>query len=241
MSGQQGRGNHPRSTSPRRDGPSNYRERDSGYSGSSTRGKFWDDRGGHGGHDVRSRGGRGAFQGGRVVHSRVSTGSSLPDLPAKVDVPASGRNLPEMGLKIVREVGTTTKIIVNHYELQSLPTNKNLPVPSVRSECAFLSHPKEKVAKRCLPLKKTRLIVHASFQGTVGLAFVDDDVSMGYSPQYLSKIDFFGHTTARSNQVEVTILNTGTLNIGLLVNYMQSRKMPLNTMGNKARTVTENG
>lgn len=65
------------------------------------------------------------------MHSCVSTGPSLSDLPAEVDVPASGRNPPEMGLKIVREVGTTTKLIVNHYELQSLPTNKNLPVPTM--------------------------------------------------------------------------------------------------------------
>lgn len=116
MSGQQGRGNRRRSISPRRDGPSNYRERDSGYRGSSTRENFRSDRGG--------RGGRGESQGGRGGHSGASTGPSLPDLPREVEVPASGRKLPEMGLTMVGRVGTTTKIIVNPFELPSLPTTK---------------------------------------------------------------------------------------------------------------------
>ena len=64
---------------------------------------------------------------------------------------------------------------------------------------------------------------------------------MGYSPQKLceigtkltSMIDLMGYTIARRNQVKVTILNTGTLNIALLVNYMQSKKMLLHPMENE--------
>ena len=63
-------------------------------------------------------------------HRRDDSGTSRPSvpsltaLPSTVPVPKSGRALPASKIKMEGTAGRQTKVLVNHFELQSLPLLK---------------------------------------------------------------------------------------------------------------------
>ena len=71
------------------------------------------------------RGGRGGLDSGRGGGSGgYSFRSTLPDLPINVPIPSTGRKFEQKALGMRGTVGEPTSIIVNHYEVQSLPKVK---------------------------------------------------------------------------------------------------------------------
>ena len=125
-----------RSVSPRgerRDDP--YGRRDGRSDFSSSRGSYGGDRSGRGGSGGdRGRGGYGGGRGGRGGYGGGRGGrgdgyqqtprSTLPDLPLEVAVPGNGRKFELASSPTIGTIGELTKIIVNHYEIQSLPVVK---------------------------------------------------------------------------------------------------------------------
>lgn len=101
-------GGRRRSVSPRDDRRGQGDDRSYSSRGSSSRG-------GRGG--FHERGGRGGDGGG----SSHQFQSGLPDLPDSVEVPKNGGAFVQKEPKMEGTAGHRTRIIVNHYEIQSLP------------------------------------------------------------------------------------------------------------------------
>ncbi|KAI9666996.1 MAG: hypothetical protein M1829_005603 [Trizodia sp. TS-e1964] len=219
-----------RSRSPHRDNRRDDRrddrmQTDSGYGNSS--------RGGRGG----GRGGRGGF------NDRGSGGdsfrSSLPDLPSEVPIPEGrGRIFPQPGFKPVGTVGQQTTIIVNHYEVQSLPIIKiygysfymTVPVSSQRRGSDKVS-----------AMQTAKVMITGAVKGLLGEKFVFDGVSQGWSPQEVipnqeertTTVDLPSHRPDKPNQVEITIRNNGPISIKGLVAFLRASKLGKNPMGDK--------
>ena len=107
--------------------------RDDRREGSGDRGGYGGSRGGRGGRGGRgdfggSRGGgRGGARGGDYDVDRGSSDSlrsSLPDLPSVAAIPGTGRRFEPPGHIPQGTAGQKTMILVNHYEIQSLPMVK---------------------------------------------------------------------------------------------------------------------
>jgi hypothetical protein len=85
-----------------------------------------------------------------------------------------------------------------------------------------------------------RVLVHATLKDFLGKDFVFDGVSLGFSPKMLFPVGESRTTTIKMgerkdktpNEVEIAIKNKGPMNIGLLVNLLQTRNLGLNPMGN---------
>src|SRR5579862_3692436 len=118
-----------RSVSPRdgrRDGPYGRRDSRSVYNSYDSHGEERYGRGGAGGDRGRGRyntgrgGGYSGGRGGRGNYEQTPR-STLPDLPSEVEIPGNGRRFQVEVAPMVGTIGEPTKIIVNHYEIQSLP------------------------------------------------------------------------------------------------------------------------
>ncbi|KAI9833531.1 MAG: hypothetical protein M1826_007145 [Phylliscum demangeonii] len=136
------------------------------------------------------------------------------------------------------KAGKPTKILVNHYEIQSLPTKKTyayemsfkVPESSQRRGNATVSPTQLKFVMR-----------HPEVGAFLKENFVFDGVSMGWSATLLmptgerrtTLVDFPSSKPDRPNQVEIEIFNKGSLNILALVKYLTEQKVELDPMGNK--------
>ncbi|KAI9783161.1 MAG: hypothetical protein M1816_001483 [Peltula sp. TS41687] len=210
---------------PRRDdrsytgGESRYSGRRDGRDDSAQRGRY---------------GGRGS-DGGSTSYATTSSGASLP---STVPVPSTGRQFNPLTPPMKGTIGKPTRILVNHYEIQSLPTVKThtyeirmrVPVSSQRRG-------KSEVSAAQLDTVMRQDAVKAFFKDN----FVFDGVSLGWSTTELlpinetrsTMIDLPGSTPDRPNEVEIQFRNVGTVNILALVKYIMEKRIELDPMGNK--------
>lgn len=54
----------------------------------------------------------------------ISTEAKLPDLPVTVEIPKTGNALSAPRLQMQGKAGKSTRVLVNHFEIQSLPVVK---------------------------------------------------------------------------------------------------------------------
>ncbi|KAI9821210.1 MAG: hypothetical protein M1827_003944 [Pycnora praestabilis] len=236
-------GGRRRSVSPRRDrrGEDPYGHRDESRNTRSSTGR--QDYGGSGRDSgFGRRGGRGDYRGDRGSQGSGSTQSSgsfrssLPNLPKAVDVPKGGRLFELKEPEMKGTAGSSTRINVNHYEIQSLPVQKTYQY-NIRMRVPGSSQRRggEKVSS----MQKAKVVLHDTVRSLWGSLFVFDGVSLGWSPKEFvpvgkectTTIDLPGHTSEKPNQIQIAIRNNGPLDIGALVTYMKEGRIDLNPMG----------
>ncbi|KAI9783515.1 MAG: hypothetical protein M1839_003685 [Geoglossum umbratile] len=228
-----------RSVSPRgdrRDDPYGHRESRSDFNSRGSYGGDRSSRGGSGGDRMRggygggrgSRGGYGGSRGGRGGYQQAPR-STLPDLPLEVAVPGNGRKFELASTPMVGTIGERTRIIVNHYEIQSLPIIRMRVPPSSQLRGSDV----------VTPTQMARVLLHESVTSFWGSRFLFDGVSLGWSPDEIVKIgetrtaiiDLPGGRPGRINQIEISVRCTGTLNIAQLVQSLRGGAIPLDPMG----------
>lgn len=193
-------------------------------------------------------GGRGPYRGRggsdresyRISSSRAASSvERLPDLPEEIPRPANGGALVFSDLPVQGTLGRPIRIALNHFALLSLPIIKvfqydlrlQVPVSSQRRGS-------EKVSA----VQQAKVFMHSTLTGLVGPSFVFDGTSLGWSPDKLMEVgeskettlDLHGHLPERPNQVDVTIRNSGCLDIRKLVNYIKAGLIDLTTVTDPA-------
>lgn len=169
----------------------------------------------------------------------LSSVERLPDLPEEVPRPANGGALILRDLQVKGTQGRPIRILLNHFALLSLPIIRifqydlrlRVPVTSQRRGS-------EKVSA----MQQAKVFMHSTLTGLVGASFVFDGTSLGWSPDKLMEVgeskfttlDLPGHLPERPNQVDVTIRNSGTVDIRKLVNYIKAGLIDLTTMTDPA-------
>lgn len=183
--------------------------------------------------------GRG-YHGHRKDHSgtfRPSV-SSLTPLPSTVPVPKPGRALPASKIKMEGSAGRPTKVLVNHFELQSLPLvkiyfyNLQFNVPG-SSQKRGNSKPSSAQLIALMQLEQVRDFVQENF--------VFDGVGLGWSTKAIVAVDEVGKRTfdlpgstpERLNQIEIALRNNGTLDIKGLVEYLFAGRIELDLSQDK--------
>ncbi|KAI9714677.1 MAG: hypothetical protein M1812_006342 [Candelaria pacifica] len=191
------------------------------------------------GGEEGGRGGRGGFRGRGGGSSSITYHSSLPDLPAKAEVPSTGRLLPLKGAQIQGKSGLKTIVKVNHFEIQSLPIVKIFEYSIVLK---VPESSQRRGSDKVSSFQLARVLLNNTFAQFVGANFVFDGVSRGWSPKEFvsegetksTRIELEGHRPDKPNQIDVAIRNNGPLNIGLFVQYMRGQLIDLDPMGNLA-------
>lgn len=192
---------------------------------------------GHEGYRGRGDSNRESYQ---SLSSRApSSVERLADLPEEIPRPANGGALVLSDLPVKGTFGIPIRILLNHFTLLSLPIIKifqydlrlHVPVSSQRRGS-------EKVSA----MQQAKVFMHSTLTGLVGSAFVFDGTSLGWSPDKLMEVgeskgttlDLPGHLPERPNQVDVTIRNSGTVDIRKLVNYIKAGLIDLSTITDPA-------
>ena len=155
----------------------------------------------------------------------------LPDLPNTIPVPESGRLL---GLKQHGDRGTLgrpVKLIANHFVIQSLPVVKTFQY-DIRFSVPASSQ--KRGIEKVTAMQQAKAVLKA--QKLFGVDFVFDSVSLGWSRTELfpvnetrsTIIDLDNHSLEKPNQIQITMRNTGTLNIKKFVHYLMSGRSKAN-------------
>ncbi|MCJ1420408.1 hypothetical protein MMC32_006765 [Xylographa parallela] len=210
--GRSGHGSYDDSRSRGRGGYGSDRGYGRGDSRSSSRGDFSNDR----------RGSR-----GDSTHHSSASAEKLPDLPLSVPIPENGRELRLKTRDGCGTVGRALTIAVNHFVIQSLPIVK---VYQFDIRMVVPSSSQRRGSEKVSAMQQAKAVLKA--QQLWGDNFVFDNVSLGWSTDLLMPIgdsrtvflDLNGHTAEKPNQVEVSMRNTGALNIKKFVDYITTSK-----------------
>ncbi|KAI9747808.1 MAG: hypothetical protein M4579_007383, partial [Chaenotheca gracillima] len=175
---------------------------------------------------------------GRASHAHGTPQESLPQLPNDVTIPEAGHKLPESVLRVAGTAGQRTRVNTNHFKVQSLPFNTMIFQYDIRMKVPESSQLRgsEKVSAA----QEAKVLMHEALISFWGKTFVYDGVSTGYSTDCIIPVGEIRSTTislskvegARPNEVDLTIRNVGSLNIGTLVDYLVKGKIDLDPMGN---------
>ncbi|KAI9774689.1 MAG: hypothetical protein M1840_002938 [Geoglossum simile] len=190
---------------------------------------------GRGRYNTGRGGGYSGGRGGRGGHQPIPR-STLPDLPLEVAIPGNGHRFELESPPMVGTIGERTKIIVNHYEVQSLPVVKTYTY-DIRMKVPPSSQLRG--SEIVTPTQMAKVLLHESVTAFWGKRFLFDGVSLGWSPDEIVKvggtktalIDLPGGRPGRINQVEMSVRCTGTLNIAQLVQCLRGGAVPLDPMG----------
>ncbi|MCJ1478569.1 hypothetical protein MMC13_007250 [Lambiella insularis] len=186
-------------------------------------------RGRYGGGDSRgsTRGYRGDNQGpGRGLHTQFSTPSTekLPDLPKDVPTPATGAQVNLKTRDGEGTVGHPIIVEVNHFTIKTLPTVK---VYQYEIRMAVPVSSQRRGSEKVSVMQQAKVVLKArKFWGD---SFTFDNNTLGWSTTLLmpvgeSRTAFIElddqPNPEKPNQVEVTLRNSGTLNVKKFVGHL---------------------
>ena len=189
---------------------------------------------------------RGSDRGGYSQRSSSrALSSTLPDLPEVIPRPANGGLLALNDLPIKGTLGRPIRIALNHFLMETLPIVKvsysmYLHMKHHRStdlkkiyqyDLRFQvpTSSQRRGSEKVSSLQLAKVLLSPTLTAFLGPNFVFDGVALGWSPDMImavgesrsTTIDLPGHLPGRPNQVDVTMRNSGNLNVRKLVEYIK--------------------
>ncbi|MCJ1286708.1 hypothetical protein MMC26_006054 [Xylographa opegraphella] len=161
------------------------------------------------------------------THPSGASAERLPELPSSVPIPKNGGVLRLETRDHCGTVGSAITVAVNHFAIQSLPIVK---VYQFEVRLMVPASSQRRGSDKVSAMQQAKAVLKA--QRLWGNNFVFDNLSLGWSTDLLMPkgesrtafLDLDGHTAEKPNQIEVSIRNTGALNIKKFVDYITSSK-----------------